>query len=199
MKKVAIVGGGPVGLTLGLFLKKFNVPFCIFEKSDHISTHPKAHYVNSRSIEIFSELPRVYSSILEASEDISTYKRYRYQRRIFEKLGVYNVTDHFKFGERKWQEWIGLHCHKLPVHMPQNRLTSLLLKNLPQDLIQFSSEVSNVDEETGSFEIRKTKNGTILQDQADLVVIAEGFRSASRENLGIKLKGETSTSRSVAI
>lgn len=30
--RVGIVGGGPVGLTLGLLLKKFNISFKLFEK-----------------------------------------------------------------------------------------------------------------------------------------------------------------------
>lgn len=34
--KVAIVGAGPVGLTLGLYLRKFNIDFKLFEKMDRL-------------------------------------------------------------------------------------------------------------------------------------------------------------------
>jgi oxygen-dependent protoporphyrinogen oxidase len=36
MKKVAIIGAGITGLTLAYYLKKAGIPFCVFEKENHI-------------------------------------------------------------------------------------------------------------------------------------------------------------------
>jgi NADPH-dependent 2,4-dienoyl-CoA reductase/sulfur reductase-like enzyme len=73
--KIAIVGGGPVGLTLSNILKSANVPFDLFEKNKpHLnsldglvdqetfsncsdsSPSPAAHYINMRSMEIFNSM-----------------------------------------------------------------------------------------------------------------------------------------------
>lgn len=49
---VAIVGAGPAGLTLSGLLSQFGVPSILVEKLPALSTHPQAHFINLRSMEI---------------------------------------------------------------------------------------------------------------------------------------------------
>lgn len=49
---VAIIGAGPAGLTLSALLSKFGVPSILLEKSLALPTHPQAHFINLRSMEI---------------------------------------------------------------------------------------------------------------------------------------------------
>lgn len=49
---VAIVGAGPAGLTLSTLLSKFGVPSILLERSPALPTHPQAHFINLRSMEI---------------------------------------------------------------------------------------------------------------------------------------------------
>lgn len=60
---VAIVGAGPAGLTLSALLSQFGVPSILLEKSPGLPTHPQAHFINLRSMEImrhaFGGLDRV--------------------------------------------------------------------------------------------------------------------------------------------
>lgn len=49
---VAIIGAGPAGLTLSALLSKFGVPSILLERSPALPTHPQAHFINLRSMEI---------------------------------------------------------------------------------------------------------------------------------------------------
>ncbi|CAM9968960.1 unnamed protein product, partial [Hapterophycus canaliculatus] len=49
---VAIVGAGPAGLTLSALLSKFGVPSVLLERAGALPTHPQAHFINLRSMEI---------------------------------------------------------------------------------------------------------------------------------------------------
>ena len=55
-KKVLIVGGGPVGLLCGLLCQKYKIDHLIIEKKQDLTSHPSAHYLNMRSMEILSEI-----------------------------------------------------------------------------------------------------------------------------------------------
>ena len=56
---VGIVGGGPVGLCLSLMLAKFGVRSVLFEKNPSALSHPQAHFINNRTMEILHSLDDV--------------------------------------------------------------------------------------------------------------------------------------------
>lgn len=49
---VAIVGAGPAGMTLSSLLSRFRVPSILLEKTSALPTHPQAHFINVRTMEI---------------------------------------------------------------------------------------------------------------------------------------------------
>ncbi|MFJ4834503.1 FAD-dependent monooxygenase [Streptomyces sp. NPDC088747] len=53
---VLIIGGGPVGLTTSLLLSDLGVDHIVAERRDGTSRLPKAHYLNSRSMEILDSV-----------------------------------------------------------------------------------------------------------------------------------------------
>ena len=53
---VAIVGGGPVGLTLALFLDAYGVRSVVFNDDEGVRQHPKGSTQNSRTLEHFRRL-----------------------------------------------------------------------------------------------------------------------------------------------
>jgi 2-polyprenyl-6-methoxyphenol hydroxylase-like FAD-dependent oxidoreductase len=53
---VAIVGGGPVGLMLALFLDRHNVPSVVFNTEPGSRWHPKGSTHNSRTMEHYRTL-----------------------------------------------------------------------------------------------------------------------------------------------
>jgi 2,4-dichlorophenol 6-monooxygenase len=53
---VLIVGGGPAGLTAYIQLQRLGVSALLVERRDGTSKLPKAHYLNSRTMEIFDQI-----------------------------------------------------------------------------------------------------------------------------------------------
>jgi putative polyketide hydroxylase len=53
---VLIIGAGPVGLSLALLLSRFGVRSLIVERRRAVSPHPRARFVNARTMEIFRQL-----------------------------------------------------------------------------------------------------------------------------------------------
>jgi 2,4-dichlorophenol 6-monooxygenase len=53
---VLIIGGGPVGLTAAVLLADLGVDCVVVERRDGRSKLPKAHYLNSRTMEILSQV-----------------------------------------------------------------------------------------------------------------------------------------------
>ncbi|MFG2584711.1 FAD-dependent monooxygenase [Streptomyces malaysiensis] len=52
---VLIVGAGPVGLATAYVLGRYGVASLVCEKYDSVNPHPRAHVVNTRSMEIFRD------------------------------------------------------------------------------------------------------------------------------------------------
>uniref|UniRef100_A0A453G429 FAD-binding domain-containing protein n=1 Tax=Aegilops tauschii subsp. strangulata TaxID=200361 RepID=A0A453G429_AEGTS len=50
---VVIVGAGPVGLALSFLLAKFGIKCTVLERSMEFTRHPRAHFINNRTMEIF--------------------------------------------------------------------------------------------------------------------------------------------------
>jgi 2-polyprenyl-6-methoxyphenol hydroxylase-like FAD-dependent oxidoreductase len=57
--KVAVVGGGPVGIFASLLLQHFNIEHVTFEKFDKPRSHPSAHWVSGRSKQLLSQIPNL--------------------------------------------------------------------------------------------------------------------------------------------
>jgi hypothetical protein len=53
---VAIIGGGPVGLSSSIFLSLRNILYVLFERHHGTSIHPKACGLNQRTGEIFRQM-----------------------------------------------------------------------------------------------------------------------------------------------
>lgn len=52
---VLIVGAGPAGLTSALLLARHGVDSLILERRNERSDHPRAHYINTRTMELFKQ------------------------------------------------------------------------------------------------------------------------------------------------
>ena len=50
---VVVAGGGPVGITTALLLSRYGVPCLLLERDQELTDHPRAHFINHRTMEIF--------------------------------------------------------------------------------------------------------------------------------------------------
>lgn len=57
--------------------------------------HPSAHYLNMRTMEVFSEIDGLAKEIYQETENINLFRFYKYCKRIFDKNGLFLETDHF--------------------------------------------------------------------------------------------------------
>ena len=74
---VLIVGGGPVGLYASSLLSSYGVPSLLVERSAQPSTHPRAHLINTRSMELLRELG-VEPQVRAQTPPMSEWRHFRY-------------------------------------------------------------------------------------------------------------------------
>lgn len=72
-----IVGGGPVGLYCSSLLSAFGVPSLLVDRASQPSQHPRAHLINTRSMELLRELG-VGDEILAQTPEIDEWRHFRY-------------------------------------------------------------------------------------------------------------------------
>ena len=88
---VAIIGGGPVGMTLGLLLNKMKVPNFIVERSAQIQTHPKAHFLSFRTCEILKDIG-IEKGLTDKFDTLEYWKRFRYQTHVIDGINYGEVN-----------------------------------------------------------------------------------------------------------
>ena len=52
--RILIIGAGPVGLTCAHLLASLKIPCTVLERQIKLTNHPSAHFLHSRTLEIFS-------------------------------------------------------------------------------------------------------------------------------------------------
>lgn len=177
--KVLIVGAGPVGLTCSHLLSRLGISNTILERNSKPPTHPSAHLLHSRTMEIFETI-NVANSIYSLMPPTDQWRKFIYCSSI--RGTHYRVHDHFLSNSFKLNSSLS---HFLPVHLPQYKLVSLLASILPnastlllgEELIDFSENNKKI--------FAKTSKGRILE--ADYLIGCDGSGSTVRRKLGIQL------------
>ncbi len=93
---VVIIGAGPVGLTLSLLLSKYGIRSHIIEKEKKIMEHPKAHFINTRTMEIFRSLG-LDAAIYNQVRPLHEWRKFKYCTSVIGKENIVDIgeTDHF--------------------------------------------------------------------------------------------------------
>ena len=94
---VLIVGAGPVGLTLSALLSRFGVDHLVCERRARPSTHPQAHFVNNRTMEIFRPVLGLGASIARSQPPLEHWRRFVYCTGMARGVELGRV-DHFDDG-----------------------------------------------------------------------------------------------------
>lgn len=131
---VAIVGAGPVGLTLALLLSKFGVNSTVVERLPAPSVHPQAHFINVRSMEVFRSITNcegrsVADVITSLARPREEWSRFLYNAGPLLNGTSLGATHHFP---PKTLASIRQQSPELPTHLPQHQLVPKLLDFLAQ-------------------------------------------------------------------
>lgn len=77
---IAIIGGGPTGLLLSTLLSSYKVPSILLEGQsvEERCRHPQAHFINTRSMEILRQLPRLYRRLHDQMTPVEQWKHFQF-------------------------------------------------------------------------------------------------------------------------
>ncbi|MGY1604473.1 FAD-dependent monooxygenase [Geodermatophilus sp. SYSU D00815] len=181
--RVAVVGGGPVGLTTSVLLSRLGVEHVLLERHPGTSIHPKAIGLNQRTIEVFRHLGiedevRAHAAPPETVGRTGWYTSFAgptplHGRRIA-------VRD--AWGGGAYREEYAAASPSGYAMLPQIRLEPLLRRAAeahPQADVRFGCTVTGLSDPHGdtvdvSFETADGATGTVT---ADYVVAADGGRT----------------------
>jgi 3-(3-hydroxy-phenyl)propionate hydroxylase len=181
--KVAIVGAGPVGLTLALELDRHGIECVVVEPRDRASEGSRATCVARRSMDILDGL-----GVGEA------YRRkglgWTRGKSFYRNELVYELEMPFPPYERHYPMYNMQQCH-----MEQLLIDAALER--PRIELRWASRVTSVRLDAQGVTCRvETPEGEYDLD-ADYVAACDGARSPMREMLGLKLSGSSASGRYV--
>ncbi|NPT42612.1 NAD(P)-binding protein [Paraburkholderia sp. 1N] len=189
-RAVAIVGGGPVGMTLALALARQGVRSVLIEADDGVCTGSRAICISRRSLEIFKRLGAVDGFLQKGLPWTGGRSFYR-------------DAEVFRFAMHQDDE------QSLPpmINIAQYQIEQLLLDEVEQhaDLIdiRWQTRVTGIEQQaddgTAGATLDLSTGDTHWKMHADWVVACDGGRSTIREALGLKLTGTTYEGRYVIV
>ncbi len=174
---VLIVGGGPVGLTASLLLSDLGVDSLLVERNQTTSDHPKAHVINTRTMEIFRSLKVADGVRAEAVDDRAMLKvRWVRSLKGAELALLDNGPD------------IHLPSPTRMVSCPQDRVEAVLAEaaNGRRGVVRFGTEVTSLDVDHSGV-TATLADGTSVR--ALYVIAADGAGSGIRRQLEIPMDG----------
>ena len=198
---VVIIGGGPVGLTASLLLDRFRIAHVVVEAQDQPNEHPQAHFINTRSMEIFRELG-LEATIREAAAPLDEWRHHVYATALagarpapsFSGASpdpVLGLVDHFPSGpdHRISPSW---ECN-LSQPLLQGLLRAAVDRSRRATLLTGWRADLNEDRYGVEVGLRPTAGGRAHRMRCRYVVCADGARSGSRDRLGIARVQRTPT------
>lgn len=184
--RIAIVGGGPVGLALALGLANHGVASVVIEADDRVCTGSRAICISRRSLEIMQRLG-VLAPFLEKGLPWTGGRSFYREAQVL----------HFTMPHDGDQ--------KLP---PMVNIEQYYVEQFLLDAAERRSDLIDLRWQTQAADIAADEGGATLHLetpagnyalQADWVVACDGGRSRVREALGLQLEGTTYEGRYVIV
>lgn len=183
---VLVVGGGLVGLTASLLLRRHEVAVTLVEKRATTSAQPKARRLHMRSMEIFRELG-LAGLVHDASRDLAGHDHMAAGPTLADagQLPLWEASGR--------SEPVILPSPELPCLLSQDLLEPLLREaalNAGVD-VRFSAELAGLTQSGDHVDVRLLdhRDGRQYDLAARYLVGADGAHSRIRETLGITRSG----------
>lgn len=176
---VAIVGGGPVGLSAALLLSRAGVPCTVLERDAEPSTHPKARGIRTRTMELFTRwglLPLLQDAGLPPEAN-----RFIYCDSLAgEEVARSPEPDGSSEGVTP----------SAPLRVTQDTVHRVLLdtvRALPDVTLRAADAVVALTQDADGVTLETERGGAV---RADHVIAADGVGSTVRRLLGVEMEGD---------
>ncbi|MGI9616310.1 MAG: FAD-dependent monooxygenase [Acidimicrobiales bacterium] len=178
---VLVVGGGPIGLTASVLLSHLGIASLLVNRRPTTSTHPRARFVDVRTIEILRQLG-LADAVIDTGVPPEWVQSVRYSE-TFARPEVYRLpTESYHSVPRTYSPTV-------PVMTAQDLVEPIMLEAARSQStadIRFSTELVSLEhDEVGCrATIRDLETGAEQKVTADYVIGADGRMSTVRTLLG---------------
>jgi 2-polyprenyl-6-methoxyphenol hydroxylase-like FAD-dependent oxidoreductase len=204
---ILIVGGGPSGLMLSRLLDSYGTPSTVLEASPSLTTHPQAHFLNTRTMEILRHsLPILYERVQQEMPPVDQWKSFRFGHDMNNVMACVihpverplqaNIDANGKLVETSSIYDIDenpVETTPLSVcsvgHLAQHTFCRLLHEaETPLATVEYGMPVVSIDNCEDGLHRVHTKGG--ITYRAPVVVAADGARSILRKLWNIEMDGQ---------
>lgn len=170
-KEIVIIGAGPSGLSMAIFLSELGYKPRIIDKKSQISGYSKALGVNPKTLEIFNPLG-ITNRFLANGRKMKAVNLWKADNPIYRN----------DFSKAK-------NPYPFMLIQPQKESEEILLDEVLKRGInvEYQSEFTALEETNGKYKVRIMGNQSI--SNLDYIIGADGGHSKVREQLGIDYKG----------
>ena len=168
---VAIIGGGIGGVALAVACLHRGIPFTLYERDAGFSTRSQGYGL----------------TLQQASKAIEGFGIFSLKEGVVSTRHLVHTPDGKVVGEWGLRKWLPSAQKTTPrrtnVHIARQSLRMGLLKQLGEQAVQWSHQLVDYKQNESGVELNFEAGGKIKKTKADLVVGADGIRSAVRNLL----------------
>ena len=187
---IAIIGGGPVGLSAANLLGQLGIQTVLFEQNPTTSFHPRGHVVNTRTMEIF-RCTGLAEDVDAVSLPLERHAGIGFVTSLAgDTIGVIET--------RGDPEWARIEASQSPVFKrscPQDMLEPVLREHAQRRdsvALHFGHKVTGVTQDADGVTLAwESTDGETGTTRAAYLIAADGPRSQTREAVGIGMEGKS--------
>jgi len=188
---VLIIGAGPSGMVSALCLAQAGIRSIVVERASGLATHPKAHEVNARSIEILQSLGFTLPELEAEASPEPDAARIVFCKTIGEELGRIDLRAPENDPEKYRRH---LRAKKPYLNLSQTELEKTMLAHVreaPETEVLFTHRWEGFeDDSTGiTSMVVRTADSEAIRIRSRYVIAADGAASSARQALGISMDG----------